>query len=161
MYPNQRDYTIMGKQTTERSGRLVLVPCPFQGDITPMLQLGTVLYSKGFSITDFHTIYNSPDPNNYPDFSFVPIPDGLSDQDIRSWDLRGNVMAINENCRESIKRFLQQFSTTEDEKEVCIISDELLFFAEAVADDLKLPSIILRTTNAATSLARSALVKLN
>ncbi|XP_062083350.1 UDP-glucose iridoid glucosyltransferase-like [Humulus lupulus] len=149
----------MAKQP-ERSRRLVLVPCPFQGHITPMLQLGTVLYSKGFSITVVHTIYNSPNPKNHPDIIFVPIADGLSDQDIRSWDLVGNVAAINENCKDIFQRFLQKLSPVEQEQ-VCIICDEIMFFAEAVADHLKLPSLILRTTSAATCLARSALVKLN
>ena len=69
-------------------------------------------------------------------------------------------MKINDNCKEKFKQFLEQLSTME-EKKVCIISDEVMFFAEAVADDLKLPSLILRTTSAATSFARSALVKLH
>ena len=149
----------MGKHK-EKNLCLVLVPAPFQGHINPMLQLGTIFHSFGFSITVVHTIYNSPDPKNHPDFSFVPMPDGLSEQDIRSWDLVGNVIAINNNCKESFKRFTQQLCTME-EKKVCIISDEVMSFAEAVADDLNLPSIILRTTSAATCLARSALVTLH
>ncbi|KAM3739890.1 hypothetical protein ACB098_08G056900 [Castanea mollissima] len=62
----------------QRSRRLVLLPCPFQGHINPMLQLGTILHSKGFSITITHTEFNSPNPSNHPNFKFLPIPDGLS-----------------------------------------------------------------------------------
>ncbi|KAB1215431.1 UDP-glycosyltransferase 76E11 [Morella rubra] len=42
----------------------------------------------------------------------------------------------------------------------CIIHDEFMYFSEAVATSLKLPSIILRTTSAATSLARPTIVQL-
>ena len=154
----------MGKDT-RKNLRLVLVPCPYQGHINPMLQLGTVLHSFGFSITVVHTIYNSPDPKNHPHFSFFPISDGLSDQDIAYGPLVENIMEINANCKVSFHEYLEKLIKTEEEKMKgerisCIISDELLYFAEDVADDLKLPSILLRTTNAATSYARSSLVKI-
>ncbi|GMN23971.1 hypothetical protein TIFTF001_000362 [Ficus carica] len=67
----------MEKQTP-RSRRLVLVPCPYQGHINPMLQLGTVLHSRGFSMTIAHTIFNSPNPQNHPNCRFLPLQDGLS-----------------------------------------------------------------------------------
>lgn len=152
----------MGEQTP-RIRHLVLVPLPYQGHINPMLQLGTALHSKGFSVTVAHTIYNSPNPQNYPHFSFLPMPDGLSDSDLASGDLVSNILVINENCKESLRRSLEQLM---QEKELqgdrisCIISDELMFFAEDVANNLKLLSIILRTTSAATSFARCGLVKL-
>ncbi|KAE8039155.1 hypothetical protein FH972_011593 [Carpinus fangiana] len=41
----------------------------------------------------------------------------------------------------------------------CIIYDEFMYFSEAVANSLKLPSIILTTMSAATFLARSALLQ--
>ncbi|EXB30471.1 UDP-glycosyltransferase 76E2 [Morus notabilis] len=149
----------MGKQL-QRSHRLVLVPCPYEGHLNPMLQLGTVLHFKGFSITVAHTIYNSPNPHNLPDFSFLPMPDGLSDRGVTSMDVVGDVLAVNENCREIFQRSLEKLKETQGEIISCIISDELMFFAEDVANNLKIPSIILRTTNAATSFARSGLVKL-
>lgn len=152
----------MGEQTP-RIRHLVLVPLPYQGHINPMLQLGTALHSKGFSIAVAHTIYNSPNPQNHPHFSFLPVPDGLSDSDLASGDLVANILVINENCKESLRRLLEQLM---QEKELqgdrisCIISDELMFFAEDVANNLKLLSIILRTTSAATSFARCGLLKL-
>lgn len=149
----------MKKETERRSRRLVLVPCPLQGHINPMLQLGTILESRGFSITIAHTSYNSPNPETHPEFSFLLIPDGLSDRDISSGDLISLVLNINHNCKESLNQLIQQ----EDphRKEIaCIISDELMYFAEAVAANLKLPSIILRTTSAATALAWSAVLEL-
>ncbi|KAG4967200.1 hypothetical protein JHK87_032851 [Glycine soja] len=65
--------------------RLVLIPPPFQGHLTPMLQLATILHSiAGFSITIAHAHFNSPDPSNHPNFSFLPLFYGLSDTHISS-----------------------------------------------------------------------------
>ncbi|GJV95994.1 hypothetical protein Tco_1547571 [Tanacetum coccineum] len=58
--------------------RLVLTASPLQGHMTPMLQLGTYLHSKGFSISIAHAEFNRPDPSKYPDFIFHPLPDKLS-----------------------------------------------------------------------------------
>ena len=68
----------------------------------------------------------------------------------------------NKNCKESFQQPLEQLIQNETQGETisCVISDELMFFAEDVAVNLKLPSIILRTTSAATSFARSGLIKL-
>lgn len=43
---------------------LVLITPPLKCHITPMLQLGTILHLKGFSITITHTYFNSPNPSN-------------------------------------------------------------------------------------------------
>ncbi|KAG4920269.1 hypothetical protein JHK82_049233 [Glycine max] len=53
----------------EEKSRLLLMPSPLQGHITPFLHLGDILYSKGFSITILHTIFKSPDPSSYPHFT--------------------------------------------------------------------------------------------
>ncbi|KAL5580893.1 hypothetical protein UlMin_013335 [Ulmus minor] len=143
----------------QRRSRLILVPCPYQGHINPMLQLGSILHTKGFSITIAHTKYNSPKSQNHPDFSFFPLPDGLSD----GGELVDELLAINENCEEPLQKFLEQLREKQEQQQEeisCIISDELLFFCEAVAINMKLPSIILRTTSASTSFARSGLARL-
>ncbi|KAL5580891.1 hypothetical protein UlMin_013333 [Ulmus minor] len=60
------------RKQTQRSRLVVLVPCPFQGHISPMLQLGDMLHSKGFSITIVHANFNSPNPQNHSHFTFFP-----------------------------------------------------------------------------------------
>ncbi|KAF9665564.1 hypothetical protein SADUNF_Sadunf16G0136200 [Salix dunnii] len=151
----------MGKQTP-RHGRVVLVPCPYQGHINPMLHLGTVLHSHGFSITVIHTEFNSPNPSSHPEFTFQAIPDSLSDDQISSGNLAAILLALNSNCKtpfqECITRMAQQKMS--DDKVTCIIYDELLYFAEAAARHLKLPSIILRTTSAVTAQSRVAIRQL-
>nr|XP_048325483.1 UDP-glycosyltransferase 76B1-like [Ziziphus jujuba var. spinosa] len=44
-----------------------------------MLQLANILYSKGFSISIIHTSFNSPNPSNYPHFTFHSICEGLAE----------------------------------------------------------------------------------
>ena len=143
----------------QRCGQLVLLPCPFQGHINPMLQLGNILHSKGFSITIVHTDhFNSPNPSNNPNFKFIPIPDGLSANDISSGDLVSIIQRLNANCKSHFQECLSKIIILEDI--ACIIYDELLYFTEEVANFLKLPSIILRTTSATTLLARTTLGQL-
>ena len=86
----------MEKQSTKSHGRVELVPTPLQGHITPLLQLGTILHSKGFSITVAHAEFNSPNPSNLPEFVFQPLSDNTSEHDRRNpYDF---IVAINNNC---------------------------------------------------------------
>lgn len=138
------------ENTVSGAGRLlVLVPGPFQGHLTPMLQLGSILQSRGFSITIAHTQFNRPDSNSHPQFEFLPIEDGLTDDAIRSRDLVSLVLTLNVNCGAILENCLI------DKKDIgCIIYDGLMYFSEAVARRLKIPSMALYTNSAASSLAR-------
>ncbi|KAG7036957.1 UDP-glycosyltransferase 76C4, partial [Cucurbita argyrosperma subsp. argyrosperma] len=83
-----------------------MVPCPYQGHINPMLHLATFLHQNGFSITHTpiaHTFYNSPNPYRHPEFTFLPLNDGITDDHVFSWDLASVLLAINENCKGSLE----------------------------------------------------------
>ena len=142
--------------------RLVLVPCPFQGHINPMLQLGTILHSKGFSITVAHTQFNSPNPSAHPDFSFLPLPDTLPDHNSSTGDLVAFVWELNVNYKARFHECLAQVMEQQglEDRIACVIYDEVMCFSEAVAMELKLPSIVLRTASAATFLARTSILQL-
>ncbi|KAF5744554.1 putative UDP-glucuronosyltransferase [Tripterygium wilfordii] len=139
----------------ERQGKkdvqLVLIPCPFQGHINPMLQLGTILYSKGFSVTIAHTEFQFPDTSKHPDFMFLRIPNGSWDQPVSSSNFAAFLSCLNINCKaplqESLTRKIEEKIGHED-VHLCIIYDGLMYFADEVAFELKLPSIILRTSSA-------------
>ncbi|VVA29774.1 Hypothetical predicted protein, partial [Prunus dulcis] len=147
-----------------QSGQLlVLVPCPYQGHINPMLKLGTFLHSKGFSISIVHTHFNSPNPSNHPEFTFFPIPDGLTADEISSGNVVAIVFAINANCKASFKQCLTD-RVTEHERQnkiTCIIYDEFMYFSESVANDLNIPRILLRTQSATNFIARNAVIRLH
>ncbi|XP_058110955.1 UDP-glycosyltransferase 76B1-like isoform X2 [Magnolia sinica] len=140
---------------------LVILPIPFQGHINPMLQLATLLHSKGFSITIIHTDYNSPNPSNYPNFNFEPLPVGLSDGQVRTKDLVTILCILNDSCQAPFHDRLSRLLL--DGPVTCIITDELFYFTKAVADQLKLPRILLGTSSAtfATTMASLKLLRQN
>ncbi|XP_008221601.1 PREDICTED: UDP-glycosyltransferase 76E2-like [Prunus mume] len=150
------------EKKTQSSQRLVLFPCPYQGHINPMLQLGTFLHSKGFSITVVHTHFNSPNPSNHPEFTFFPIPDGLTADEISSGNIMAILLALNANCKASFEQTLTEVMEKEPQnKIICIIHDDIMYFSEAVARHLNIPSIMLRTTSVTNFLARSAVLQLH
>ena len=142
--------------------RLVLVPCPFQGHLTPMLQLGGVLRSRGFRITVAHTVFNSPNPSEFPDFDFLPMPDGLCDPNVSSQNFISVITGFNVNCRAPLEESLGQIMGSNDQHEsiACVIYDEYMYFSNEVADHLQLPSIILVTSSALNTLSYHAIPRL-
>ncbi|MBA0578736.1 UDP-glycosyltransferase 76E2 [Gossypium raimondii] len=154
----------MEKEHRSSHPRLVLVALPFQGHINPMLQLGSILHSKGFSITVLHTAFNSPIPSNYPEFGFVSIPDNLSEQLISADDLLPFISLLNLNCgvpfQECLAKMVQKQEVENEPSIACIVYDECMYFCDAVAKYVKLPSIVLRTTSASTYLSRNAILQL-
>ncbi|XP_077238864.1 UDP-glycosyltransferase 76B1-like [Tasmannia lanceolata] len=127
----------------EKGRRIVFFPCPLQGHMNPMLQLATLLHSKGFSITIIHTQFNSPNPSNFPNFSFEPISDGI--QETSTKDFMALLIALNIRCEAPFRDCLARIlSENKRDSIVCIISDAIMHFTQAVANHLKLPRIVLR-----------------
>ncbi|KAJ1422308.1 putative UDP-glycosyltransferase 76F1-like [Sesbania bispinosa] len=134
--------------------RLVLMPSPFQGHITPFLQLADILYLKGFSITIVHTNFNSPDPSSYPHFTFHPISDGLSKTEASTLHSLHLTELINIRCAHPLKEFLAMLLSNQDQDPVaCLISDVALYFTQAVCDEFQLPRLVLRTGGASSFIA--------
>ncbi|KAL4389256.1 hypothetical protein S245_006854 [Arachis hypogaea] len=132
--------------------RLIVIPPPLQGHMTPMLQLATILYSKGFSITVVHTKFNSPDPTNHPDFTFVPFHDGLPNSyTVSSKNFIHISSHLNTNCVTPLKEVLVRI--IKEEKISCVIYDGLMHFIDSVARELNLPTILFRTTCATNYLS--------
>ncbi|XP_068644860.1 UDP-glycosyltransferase 76F1-like [Aristolochia californica] len=135
--------------------RLVLFATPLQGHITPMLQLASLLHSKGFCITIIHTNFNSPDPSDYPDFSFESISDGLPTDKVSSItsDFIAFSTALNRNCEEPFRDRLKRLvSDQRSDRIACVIDDGNMQFVPAVANELKVPRILF-LINSAASLA--------
>ncbi|KAK5818353.1 hypothetical protein PVK06_023288 [Gossypium arboreum] len=86
----------------QKSSHVVLVMVTFQGHITPMLQLASILHSKGFSITIVHPELNSPNPSNHPKFTFISIPDKLTESQLSDKDAASPVWSLNKNCASTI-----------------------------------------------------------
>ncbi|KAL7614657.1 UDP-glycosyltransferase 76G1 [Lactuca sativa] len=146
----------VGRSSCRRQ-RVVLFPLPFQGHINPMLQLANILYFNGFSITIIHTNFNSQYTSNYPQFTFRAVLDNdskdnnlakLSSKGIG--DLLSGIMVLNQCSEESLRQELDQMliaSKQQQEPIVCLITDALWYFTQSVADSLKLPRMVLRTSS--------------
>ncbi|OMO76386.1 UDP-glucuronosyl/UDP-glucosyltransferase [Corchorus olitorius] len=141
--------------------RLLLFPLPFQGHLSPMLQLGNILYSKGFSITIIHTCFNSPNPSNNPHFTFHSIPDGLSQSTCRADNIVTLVSLLNANCvapfRDCLANMLSADVSDHEEPIACLISDAAWNFTGEIAEKMKLPRLLLRTNNVSSFLAVGSL----
>ncbi|XP_031384679.1 UDP-glucose iridoid glucosyltransferase-like [Punica granatum] len=129
-------------------GRIVLVPCPAQGHLSPILQLGAVLHSQyGLSITVVHTNFNFP-KNQPPPFRFISMPDHLSDEDISSNDFINVMSKLNINCkvpfRDVLGNLVQQ-AGGEEAGVACVIYDGVMHFPEEVARELGIQSMVFRT----------------
>ncbi|KAL5991639.1 hypothetical protein ACLOJK_012548 [Asimina triloba] len=140
---------------------VVVFPLPYQGHVNPMLQLATFLHSRGFSITVFHTRFNSPNPSNFPHFIFEPIPDGITEDLLSKEDPITIVDIINDTCRRPFHDRFSQIATHGPNGPVtCIITDVMLYFPQAIADGLQLPRLALCTSAATSAVASRRLRRL-
>ncbi|KAG5582784.1 hypothetical protein H5410_053411 [Solanum commersonii] len=133
----------------ERKLSVVLVPFLLQGHLTPMLQLGSILHSQGFSVIVAHTQHNAPNYSNHPQFVFHSMDDGLKGMDM-SFPGSKSIYRMNESCKEPLRNYLVRMMEEEEEGDqlACIIYDNIMFFVDDVATQLRLPSIVLRTYSA-------------
>ncbi|XWS65913.1 hypothetical protein CRYUN_Cryun05aG0154400 [Craigia yunnanensis] len=138
---------ISSSQMEQRKGRrLVFFPLPLQGHIDPMLHLANILHSRGFSITIIHTNFNSPNPSNYPHFTFHFISENLPENGTCTTDLIAFLSLLHTKCGSPFRDCLSNLlSDTSEEPIACLISDAVLYFIQDVANELKLPRIVLRT----------------
>ncbi|KAK4377615.1 hypothetical protein RND71_003911 [Anisodus tanguticus] len=115
-----------------------------------MLQLGSILHSQGFSVIVAHTEYNAPNYSNHPEFVFHLMDAGLQGIDM-SFPSLANTYCMNENCKAPLKNYLVKMLEEDGQGDqlACIIYDNIMFFVDDVATQLRLPSIVLRTFSAA------------
>ncbi|CAL9229321.1 unnamed protein product [Arabidopsis halleri] len=132
--------------------RVILFPLPLQGCINPMIQLAKILHSRGFSITVIHTRFNAPKASSHPLFTFLQIPDGLSETETRTHDVKLLITLLNRNCespfRDCLSKLLQSVdSETGEEKQriCCLIHDSGWIFTQPLAKSLNLLRLALST----------------
>ncbi|XP_073142382.1 UDP-glucose iridoid glucosyltransferase-like [Henckelia pumila] len=148
----------MGSLQEQRWKKVVLVPFPFQGHITPMLQLGWLLHSKGFSVVVSHTQFNAPDPADHPELVLVPLPDDVADLDMSFDNMLKVISVMNTNCEAPFRDHMEQM--LQKDEVGCVIHDSVMKFADKVANDLRIPNIVLATSNATYSNSLYAVLEL-
>nr|UHH90529.1 UDP-glycosyltransferase [Nicotiana benthamiana] len=136
----------------------VCIPFPSQGHINPM-KISILLHSKGFHITFVNSEYNhkrllkSRGPyslKGLQDFVFETIPDGLPPIDAHTTQhIPSLCLSTKENCLAPFKELLIKINSSNDVPKVtCIIFDGIMTFAVLAAQEIGVPSVCFRTTNA-------------
>ncbi|VVB04605.1 unnamed protein product [Arabis nemorensis] len=142
--------------------RIVLVPLPLQGHITPMMQLGQALNLKGFSITvaqgEFDQVCSS---QHFPGFQFVTIPESIPVSQLERFGPVEFLIKLNKTSEASFKDCIAQLLLQQGNDIACIIYDDLMYFCGAAAKEFNLQSIIFSTTSASHKVCITVLSKLD
>lgn len=133
---------------------VVFFPLPLRGHINPMYELANILYSKGFSISFIYTKYNPLNPATYPQFKFHTIDDGLTESE-SSDDIIVVTTTLNKKCAEPFRKCFSKIVSdcSGHEPVACLITDAIWNFCQAVANDLQLHRIVLRTSGISAFIA--------
>lgn len=133
-----------------RAARVALFPLPFQGHVSPMLQLAGALHARGLAITILHAPFNAPDPARHPEFAFVPVPVVIPEA---GNDGMAKVLALNaaleaSGCLRDVLASL--VAGGEKPRLACVVLDATLPAAQREAAGLGMPTLVLHTGSAAT-----------
>ncbi|KAL6897254.1 hypothetical protein ACP4OV_006950 [Aristida adscensionis] len=143
---------------TARRARVAVFPLPFQGHISPALQLAGALHARGLAVTVLHTAFNAPDPARHPALSFVAVPDAVPEA-VAGGGGNGiaKILALNAameasgRVRDALASLLRR-SEEEDEEPrrlACVVIDSTLTAVQKAAASLGLPTLVLHTGGAA------------
>ncbi|TVU39889.1 hypothetical protein EJB05_13333, partial [Eragrostis curvula] len=139
------------KRAGAAAARVAVFPLPFQGHISPMLQLAGALHARGLAVTVLHTAFNAPDPTRHPGFSFVAVPDAIP-ATVPSNGI-AKILALNAVIEASghVRDALASLMAEEEEKPrlACLVIDSTLTAAQKAAAGLGLPTLVLHTGSAA------------
>lgn len=120
-----------------------------------MIQLANILHHKGFDITIILIKYNCPNLSQYPHFTLHIIPDGLTESEVSTTEVASIPKLLNARCVGPFHDSLAQLLS--DDPIACIITDAIWYFTQEVADNLKIPRIVLRTSSVCSFLAYAAM----
>ncbi|XP_062186876.1 UDP-glycosyltransferase 76C2-like isoform X2 [Phragmites australis] len=138
-----------------RRARVVLFPLPFQGHISPMLQLAGALHARGLAVTVLHTFFNAPDPKRHLGFSFVAVPDAIPNAVAATNNGIAKILALNAAMetsglvRDALASLLKSGEEEEEPRLACLVIDSTLTATQKAATSLGLPTLVLHTGSAA------------
>uniref|UniRef100_A0A0E0LIU3 PB1-like domain-containing protein n=1 Tax=Oryza punctata TaxID=4537 RepID=A0A0E0LIU3_ORYPU len=139
-------------------GHVVLFPLPFQGHLSPMLQLAGALHARGLAATVLHTAYNAPDAAAHPELAFVAVPSAAAISAALAAapkDGIAKIMALNaaieaSGCaRDALASVMSGSEGDARPRPACLVIDAALPGAQKAAAELGLPTIVLHTGSAA------------
>ncbi|KAK9110712.1 hypothetical protein Sjap_018772 [Stephania japonica] len=157
------DSLVLNKKINKKP-HVVCIPFPAQGHISPMLKLSKILHSHGFHITFVNTLFNhnrlvttrGPEAvKGTASFRFEAIPDGLPPSDSNpTLDLPTLANSIHNTCAAPFRELLQRLNASPDVPDItCVVSDGVMSFTLAVAEELGIPEVMFFTHSACGLLA--------
>nr|ACD03238.1 UDP-glycosyltransferase UGT710E5 [Avena strigosa] len=130
--------------------RVVIIPLPYLGHMTPMFRLAAALHARGHAITVLHTELHAPDPASYPsDYRFVGVGVPAAELPAASEDIAAFLVALNDSCAAAFKDRLAAMLAAEGSV-CCVVTDVVWFSAQAAARELGVPALALMTSSAAS-----------
>ncbi|CAL5066271.1 unnamed protein product [Urochloa decumbens] len=143
-----------GAESRRAAARVAVFPLPFQGHISPMLQLAGALHARGLAVTVLHTAFNAPDPARHPGLDFVAVPDAIPETVAPNGIAK--ILALNAAMEASgrVRAALASLmAAAEGEGEprrlACLVIDSTLTAAQKAAAGVGLPTLVLHTGSAA------------
>nr|AYR16608.1 UDP-glucosyltransferase UGT709P1 [Polygala tenuifolia] len=149
----------MDQTASSAKPHVLILPFCAQGHIKPMFKLGQLLCHAGLRISFVNSEHNHQNllrqidllafQAQYPEFSFLSIPDGLAVDHPRSGLTSGDLFlpparsVMTQHLNELITGFIGR-----NTKPACIIADGVMCFAIHVAREFEIPSITFRTYSA-------------
>jgi UDP-glucosyltransferase BX8 len=131
------------------SRRVVMFSLPFQGHLSPMLQLAGLLREQGLAVTVLHADLNAPDPARHPELEFVPIHEAFPDEVTSPGaDIVRQLLALNAASEAPFRAALASVLRGGDV--ACAVVDGQCYAALRAAAQLGVPTLALRTDSAAT-----------
>ncbi|XP_010276149.2 PREDICTED: UDP-glycosyltransferase 82A1 [Nelumbo nucifera] len=127
------------KRNMEKKARIVLVPYPAQGHVTPMVQLALALRDLEFDpvlvVPDYLHLKIMPHIQPNYGVSFISIPDGLSENEPR--DFFTIAFSMENSMPAHLERIIRSFS--QDGRVACVVVDFLASWAIEVAGRCGVP----------------------
>lgn len=151
----------MGSVTKSEQPHAVCIPFPAQGHINPMLKLAKLLHQRGFHITFVNTEFNhkrllktqtAESLTAVSSFRFETIPDGLPESDSNATqDIPSLLDSTSKHCLAPFRDLLSKLNNTALSNVppvTCIVSDGVMTFTLAAAEELGIPDVLFWTTSA-------------
>ncbi|CAN6165514.1 unnamed protein product [Urochloa humidicola] len=139
------------------SARVVMFSVPFQGNLSPMLQLAGALSTRGLAVTVLHTAFNAPDPGRHPGLAFVPVPIALPETVVAGGNVAPDTKVFDLNTAMDdaagyviVHNALASLIDKPGEPRVaCVVVDAALPAVQKAAAELEVPWLVLHTCSAA------------
>nr|CAB3456166.1 unnamed protein product [Digitaria exilis] len=149
-----------GVSSRRAAARVALMPLPFQGHISPMLQLAGTLHARGLAVTVLHTAFNAPDPTRHPGLSFVSVPDAIADavaatansgvDRVAAMNAAVEAPGLAIGVRDALASLMRLEEDDGGEPRLaCLVIDATQTAAQKAAAGLGLPTLVLHTCSAA------------